>query len=493
MKRMKPQSGKRYLMPNYQIAKERLIELIVAGGYEEGDRIPSMTKLADALGVAKISVQKAIGMLVDEGVLRTVAGSGCFIAERPVREAAANVEAEDDDAPFTIYAPRKKVLRLGLPLRETPRFDDLWRSIVKGYERVAGDVVVEIAPFHGSDVARESAALDILPIEGVFLPYYVGNKLLFDPGELGAYRLEESAIYSEFVQAARFDGRVWAVPTLASAGCRYVAKDERVVEALRDETDFWGYLDRLKWMSSQSFAANFESLVGSYHNLFSYLLMAGRVQSRDLDQIKSDLTETCGDFLDRFADYFRDSRLFLPSQSGPRVRRKFAHRKIAVMMGSLYWLDKLADEEPISFHLIGDPLGEAGKTHVDAQFFGVSITSQYPLECQDFLNHLAGSDVLRTFAQSGRTTANRKANEHFRFKAADAIIPGGLDGVFESGSLWQCADPHIFPYMNTVVANEFSAWRDGRLETEDLLENLERKTKFFYEGIKRREELARPA
>ena len=65
----------------YQQVAARIRDRIRAG--ELGPRLPSYHDLANEMGVAPMTVQRAIRVLVDEGLVRTVPGRGTFVAKRP--------------------------------------------------------------------------------------------------------------------------------------------------------------------------------------------------------------------------------------------------------------------------------------------------------------------------------------------------------------------------------------------------------------------------
>jgi DNA-binding GntR family transcriptional regulator len=61
----------------YQQAAARIRERIAAG--ELGPRLPSYMDLAHELGVSPMTVQRAIGVLRDEGLVVTRPGRGTFV------------------------------------------------------------------------------------------------------------------------------------------------------------------------------------------------------------------------------------------------------------------------------------------------------------------------------------------------------------------------------------------------------------------------------
>jgi DNA-binding GntR family transcriptional regulator len=69
-------------MPPYlQIAAD-LRGRIASGELAPGDMVPSITRLTQEYGVSKGTAVKALDVLRREGLTRTVAGWGTFVAER---------------------------------------------------------------------------------------------------------------------------------------------------------------------------------------------------------------------------------------------------------------------------------------------------------------------------------------------------------------------------------------------------------------------------
>ena len=55
-------------------------ELIICGAYEENQQLPSVRELSISLAVNPNTVQKAYGILENEGYIYSVKGKGCFVA-----------------------------------------------------------------------------------------------------------------------------------------------------------------------------------------------------------------------------------------------------------------------------------------------------------------------------------------------------------------------------------------------------------------------------
>ena len=85
----------------YQRLASLLRHRIAKGDYPLGAQLPTITKLADDLGVAVVSVRQAYGLLSNEGLIRSQRGVGTHVAALPA--AAGDIELALND-PFA--APR---------------------------------------------------------------------------------------------------------------------------------------------------------------------------------------------------------------------------------------------------------------------------------------------------------------------------------------------------------------------------------------------------
>jgi DNA-binding GntR family transcriptional regulator len=75
-------ADQRDAMPPYQQIAADLRRQIESGELAPGDMVPSITRLMQEYGVSKGTAVKALDVLRREGLTRTVAGWGTFVAER---------------------------------------------------------------------------------------------------------------------------------------------------------------------------------------------------------------------------------------------------------------------------------------------------------------------------------------------------------------------------------------------------------------------------
>ena len=64
-------------------AEAKLVRLLLFGGWKAGERLPAEQRLADEVGCNYHTVRKAIGRLVEVGVLERRVGSGCYLLRLP--------------------------------------------------------------------------------------------------------------------------------------------------------------------------------------------------------------------------------------------------------------------------------------------------------------------------------------------------------------------------------------------------------------------------
>lgn len=71
--------------PYAQIAEHYRGE-IRDGRLKPGDRLPTVAKIAKDWGVAIVTVQRALGLLREEGWINIFHGRGSYVADEPPRE-----------------------------------------------------------------------------------------------------------------------------------------------------------------------------------------------------------------------------------------------------------------------------------------------------------------------------------------------------------------------------------------------------------------------
>lgn len=68
-------------IPRYRQVKELIIRRISSGELKPRDRVPSENELVDSTGVSRMTANRALRELTDEGYVERVAGVGTFVAD----------------------------------------------------------------------------------------------------------------------------------------------------------------------------------------------------------------------------------------------------------------------------------------------------------------------------------------------------------------------------------------------------------------------------
>lgn len=95
--------------PPYQQVAAALRAAILTRTFEPGERLPSQVELAARYGVARMTIQQALRILKDEGLVTSRQGSGMFVRERTAKPVGLRphieqaFEAEDVRIDFSGY------------------------------------------------------------------------------------------------------------------------------------------------------------------------------------------------------------------------------------------------------------------------------------------------------------------------------------------------------------------------------------------------------
>lgn len=104
-------------MALFQQIKDRLIESINRGDFPPGAKIPSENELVRQYGAARMTVNRAVKELAEEGVLIRVAGVGTYVAKAHLQHPSSSIVEVKDDIEQRGMVHTANVLRLA---RETP-------------------------------------------------------------------------------------------------------------------------------------------------------------------------------------------------------------------------------------------------------------------------------------------------------------------------------------------------------------------------------------
>lgn len=97
--------------PRYQQLKEMIIERISSGELRPTDRVPSENELVESMNVSRMTANRALRELNDEGYVERVAGKGTFVADLRARSHALEVHNIADEIAARGHLHSCEVLR----------------------------------------------------------------------------------------------------------------------------------------------------------------------------------------------------------------------------------------------------------------------------------------------------------------------------------------------------------------------------------------------
>ena len=146
------------IQPKYVRARRLLVKLIAETGVKQGEAIPSVNRLAEILGVGRISAQRAVKELEREGFLTNITGSGCFL-KKDISDLASRIEDEDDEAASKLHdmsyflSPRKKDRRLTLYITDSyDRSLAVWKEALESFGRCNPDIALDTLTCHDGHI-----------------------------------------------------------------------------------------------------------------------------------------------------------------------------------------------------------------------------------------------------------------------------------------------------------------------------------------------------
>ena len=106
MDEKKPAKRKRI---KHVLVYDRLYENIRNGKYPPGSQLPSESELSDQMNVSRMTLRKALLLLEEDGIIRTVPGIGHFV--RDEKEEEKLLSAKDQvHITHPVYQDRKSVV-----------------------------------------------------------------------------------------------------------------------------------------------------------------------------------------------------------------------------------------------------------------------------------------------------------------------------------------------------------------------------------------------
>src|ERR1700727_873408 len=130
------------MQPLYLQVKQHIRTNIDSGRWGTSTRVPSENEIVREFGVSRMTANRALKELSDEGILVRIAGVGSFVADRHARSHPLEIRGIDEEIRQRGHLHRAEIVslgrvRAGAGLAEDfgvgPR-DELYRSLIVHFE-----------------------------------------------------------------------------------------------------------------------------------------------------------------------------------------------------------------------------------------------------------------------------------------------------------------------------------------------------------------------
>lgn len=111
--------------PFYQTIKRMISDNIAAGHWRPHDRVPSEAELVAQFGFSRMTVNRALRELTDEGLLVRLQGVGTFVAEPKGQSALFEIHSIADEITMRGHQHRCQVLKLDEVAADAQQAQDL--------------------------------------------------------------------------------------------------------------------------------------------------------------------------------------------------------------------------------------------------------------------------------------------------------------------------------------------------------------------------------
>lgn len=99
-------------LPAYKLLKKLITQRISSGAWASGDAVPSENELTQALGLSRMTINRAIRELTAEGLLYRTQGVGTFVAQQKSASALFEVKNIADEISARGHTHQSRVIRL---------------------------------------------------------------------------------------------------------------------------------------------------------------------------------------------------------------------------------------------------------------------------------------------------------------------------------------------------------------------------------------------
>ncbi|MDD5598638.1 MAG: extracellular solute-binding protein [Victivallaceae bacterium] len=483
--------------PNYLTARECILEMIREEHYQPGEAIPSVTKLAQSLKTARISIQQAVKMLAQEGILNNIPGSGCYVKKLPA--AGSNVQLPnhiDPEHNNYLAGPGsrtfRKTIKIGI-LSELGLYSAQWEKVFSDYMSRHEDIIIELVPIDNFFVLfdrRTLQEIDMLQLPAFLLPAFANSGSLLPLEDAGELKFSKDEFYDGFLNSTVYQGKTYGVPVIGAAVCQFYNKNyEHLVKNLFPLEGFWQYMEKLEFLSEQSDFSGLKSLLINSNSLFIFFLAVKAKIIPSYDEMKTFDDPAYLEFIRRFEKYFTAEKIFCPGidvHSDYGIK-EFSKGKAPILMGNTCWMSEIHSQCPFEWGIIPQSAEAEGAVQIATNLNAISAFTSYPEECLDILKYLASCEPQRFLAENGRLVANREACASLRAPGLDEPSRGNILLSLERSRMISTTDIHIDEYISMIINPEMKKWQRGQFSAAEFIAGLKRKTRFYYRGKQLRE------
>jgi DNA-binding transcriptional regulator YhcF (GntR family) len=475
------------------MARKAIEALIKDEAYKEGDRLPSKTSLAKSFGLGLRPVQQALETLAQEGILKNVRGSGCYLNSSP--KVDFNEEIIDDMLATNIYADYlssinyripQKVIRIGLDKGEYLYFSKQWQHVLDSFCSSRNDISVEIVNSRVPNVTSFSDETDIFQIPASLLPHFVNKEVLFNFSETEDVALNENEFFTELLKAASYKGKRWGIPLISASNCNYFNREfESPLKPLSEANGFWESMEILELVARKNNVP--EALVINTNPMFLLMRLAGLDCAWNWTDIEKLEDESFYIFLERFRQYYQNSSIFFNKNSEytSTPYQDFFNRNGHLILGSSCWLPNIYQSSPFPWGITQNIREKNANSQIITMLNVISSKSSYPFECAEILKYLGTYEVQNYFAQNGRIVANKKAFRNFHLNGTDNnSIKNVICDAMENGKVESIEKPQLAQYLMGTINYDFQKWQRKELNTKKLLTELKGKIALFTKSKK---------
>lgn len=469
--------------PIYLQARDDILSLIISGNYKVGDLIPSVREISKSLQYTKICIQNAVKLLALEGILENLPRKGCYVKTLPPRALTFGgldlednkVEKPESDIPGT------KKLRVGI-LGEMEKSGNLWKEIFLRYMSCHPGIHIELIDIRDLNEYQGTNEIDILQIPSDRLSEFAETGLLFDiEGNGEKLDINKHDFFPGFMKVCYHKDKLWGTPSSAGTNCFfYNTKYSELLQPLTKNMQLKEYLETCQKISRK--LPKETALTTNWTPSFILKLLdtgvnvtpGGIFDEGNIKKLKATLQD--------LAPYLLDRKIFyLPPVLENRQESRmydFLSERTVMTQGSSSWLYTFDYQKPFTWGILPLPQIPHGNGSLYMQV--ISNYTLFPLECIDMLNYLGSSEVQSLFAENGCIIAHRQASKKLKIPGFENGSLSLLNMTIANTEVFNAPDSYYYEYLNLIFLSELLLWQNGNYDMKQFLENLQKKTRYYY-------------